>query len=211
MDFNPAPTGIGQYDNQVKDAAGNMLNAGFNFIDFACPNFKAGRDNMQVKAIVLHKPEGNLPEVIDYLNKPETQKSYHYIIGVDGAIYRLVDDVNEAWHTGTVVNPTWAGLLQGVNPNLYTVGIACEGFAADNLTPEQKNSLTVVVAQIAKKYNLPLNTETIVYHREIRADKTCPGEHLAKEDVIVNAQAYLDGDQSMPSKQTLENAGIACN
>lgn len=211
MDFNPQPTGTKQYDYVPKIGNPQGLNAGFNFVDFACPNFASGRDNMQVKAIVLHKPEGNLPGVIDYLNKPETQKSYHYIIGLDGAIYRLVEDTNTAWHAGTVVNPSWAGLLQGVNPNLYTIGIACEGFAADNLTAEQWASLTIVVAQVAAKYNLPLNTETIIPHHAIREDKSCPGQFLSPADVIVRATGYLEGTDAMPSADTLANAGVACN
>lgn len=180
----------------------------FQFVDMPTPNMAIGRDGMAIRAIVLHRPEGEDDRVIEYLQRPTTQKSYHYLIKLDGTIVRLVPDENTAWHTGVVVNPTWAGLLQGVNPNLYTIGIAIGGFAADNMTDAQKTMLTIMVGQLCKRYNLPINTETIVYHREIRADKSCPGDHVAKEDVIINAEQYNAGSLTMPTPQELADAGL---
>lgn len=145
-----------------------------------CPNFWTGRDGHAIKAVVIHKPEGTLPGVIDYLMQPATQKSYHFIISYDGRVTRLVDPENSAWHTGGVVNPTWKDIDPDVNPNYETIGISLEGFAAQDHTKAQFQSLIKLVADCLLYAGLPVNDETIVFHREIDGDKTCPGYLLNK-------------------------------
>lgn len=155
-----------------------------------CPNKWDGRNGHEVKAVVIHKPEGELPGVIDYLMKPETQKSYHYIISYQGQITRLVDDSNSAWHAGVVEAPTWPGLIPDVNPNYYTVGIALEGFAVQPHTKAQFQALMRLIADLFLSYGIAANNETIVFHHEINAPKSCPGLQLNKF-AIVNAVQSL--------------------
>lgn len=154
-----------------------------------CPNFFEGRQGYQVKAIVIHKPEGELQGVVEYLQNPSTQKSYHYIIAKDGRVVQLVDTENAAWHCGIVDAPTWPDLVQGANPNLYTIGIALEGFATDPCTEQQYFALAKLMGDIAFNYQLKLNDKTVVFHREIEASKSCPGFFVDKYSVIVAAQS----------------------
>lgn len=158
----------------------------------ACPNFHEGREGRAPIAFVIHKPEGDLPGVIDYLNDPATQKSYHYIIAKTGQVYCLVDPENTAWATGVVIAPTWPNIIDGVNPNLYTINISLEGFAADPENPDQLCSLARLMADLSHNYNIPLNDKTVVFHREIQTEKTCPGFHLNKFAVTQAAQYLLN-------------------
>ena len=157
-----------------------------------CPNKWDGRENHRPIAVVIHKPEGELPGVIDYLMKPETQKSYHFIIAYDGTITRLVSETDSAWHCGGPEGATWAGLIPDVNPNYYTIGIALEGFAAQPHTQNQFQSLMKLVSDLFLEYGIAANPETVVFHHEIRADKACPGLLLNKDAIISCVQKLIE-------------------
>lgn len=154
-----------------------------------CPNFWEGRQGYNVKALVIHKPEGNNNVIIPYLQKSETQKSYNFIVGLDGRVTELVSPDNAAWHSGVVVSPTWKGIIQGANPNLYTIGIALEGFAKDPETQMQLISLYKLIADLVTRYKIDISDETIVWHREIDTGKTCPGFHINKYLTCVSADS----------------------
>jgi N-acetyl-anhydromuramyl-L-alanine amidase AmpD len=155
-----------------------------------CPNKWDGRNAHQIKAVVIHKPEGELPDVVNYLMAPVTQKSYHFIVGYNGQVTELVDPENSAWHCGVVAAPTWKGLIDGVDPNYYTIGISLEGFAVQPHTEAQFKSLCKLVADCLLYAGLPANEETIVFHHEIDGNKPCPGLLLNKQAVI-DCAGYL--------------------
>lgn len=156
-----------------------------------CPNKWDGRNGHEIKAVVIHKPEGEIPSVIDYLMKPETQKSYHFIISYQGQVTRLVDPRDSAWHAGVVDNPTWAGLDPAVNPNYYTVGIALEGFAGQPHTKAQFQALYKLIADVFLYAGLAANDDTIVFHREINGAKSCPGMLLNKFAIATAVQQLV--------------------
>ena len=54
---------------------------------------------------------------LDWMGRAESQVSYHYLIGRDGAVYRLVPEDRRAWHAGASV---WEGRA---NCNDYSIGI----------------------------------------------------------------------------------------
>lgn len=156
-----------------------------------CPNFWEGRDGHTVKAIVIHKPEGENAVIIPYLLDPATQKSYHFLIGYDGTVTKLVDPDNSAWACGGVHSPTWTGIIENVNPNYYTINIALEGFAAQPHTEAQFKSLYKLIADCALYAGIAVTDDTIVFHREIDAEKTCPGFILNKDVVVLAAQGLV--------------------
>ncbi len=155
------------------------------------PNKWDGRNGNIVKAIVIHKPEGELPGVINYLMEPATQKSYHFVISYLGQVTRLVSTDDSAWHCGGPEGATWTGLIPDVNPNYYTIGVSLEGFAAQPHTEAQFQSLYKLVADLCLQYGIAPTADTIVYHHEIYAPKTCPGVILNKEAIITCAQALV--------------------
>lgn len=153
-------------------------------------NMVMGRQGHSVKAIVLHVTEGSFASAMAWTHNPESQASYHFIIDMDGTIYSTVDIKDTAWHSGKVVKPVWKGIETGVNPNLYTVSIARAGFAKDKPTRLQTLSICELIGELAMQLNLPLNEETLVFHREIRGDKSCPGKVPNKATLIAGAQFY---------------------
>lgn len=148
------------------------------------PNFKTDRKGYKVKAIVNHVTEGTLQSGLDWIANPKSQVSYHNLVAADGTIYELVKWEHVAWHSGVVIKPTWKGIVAGVNPNLYTVGFAMAGMADDVPPLKQLIGLAALNAKACKQFGLEPTPETIVFHREIQGEKTCPGMHMEKEGFL---------------------------
>lgn len=144
------------------------------------PNRWRGRRGYPVRAIVIHKCEGNIESCLSHTLDPSSLVTYNYIIGERGEVVETVPIEDSAWHAGVVFRPTWRLINDTVNPNLYTIGVSLAGHAA-NATPfEQYLSLVKLVAYLCHLLNLQPNEDTIVFHREINATKTCPGYKLHK-------------------------------
>lgn len=161
-------------------------------VKVACPNFRVGRDGYKPIAYVIHRPEGDLPGVTEYLAEASTQKSYHFIVAKDGRVIELVDPENEAWSCGVVVAPTWKSIMKDVNPNLYTINISLEGFADEPVTQIQLASTYKLIADLENTYKCGINEDTIVFHRDIQTQKTCPGFNVDKETMIVGVGLAQD-------------------
>lgn len=153
-------------------------------------NMWMGRRGHDVKAIVLHSTEGSMMSALAWTHDPKSEASYHFIVGLDGTIIQTVDVKNTAWANGGVVKPTWKGIIPKVNPNLYTVSIARAGFAKDPMPRAQALAVIELIGELAMELNLTLNEETLVFHREIKSDKTCPGKVPNKSILIAGAQFY---------------------
>ena len=87
-----------------------------------------GRNGRSVKAVCLHIAEGPLSAVYPWFNRAGAQQSAHFCIGRDGTIEQYVSILDSAWANGKVASPTWVGLINGVNPNTYTISIEHEGY-----------------------------------------------------------------------------------
>ena len=143
------------------------------------PNFEIGRAGHFPEAIVIHTSEGSQASTISWIMNPKSQVSYHYLIGQDGKIYELVNPDNTAWHAGKAQNSTWELLKKGINPNLYTLGIAFAGMAKDGPTFWQMIQGIYLIRELAFKYNITLDEKHVIPHNMIRTDKTCPGARVS--------------------------------
>lgn len=153
-------------------------------------NFWPGRRGQNVRAVVIHKCEGNFSGCFTWCLNPKSLASYHYIIDLGGEIHQLVADEDSAWHAGRVVRPSWTGIKIETNPNLYTIGISLAGKAWTEHTFPQLLSLGWLIARITRKFKLKIDIDTIVFHYEISAEKSCPGLLLSKAEVIVAAKIF---------------------
>lgn len=153
-------------------------------------NMVIGRKGHSVKAIVLHSTEGSFMSAMAWTHDPKSEASYHFIVDLDGKIIQTVDIKNTAWHSGKVFKPTWKGIEPGINPNLYTVSIARAGFAKDKMPRAQALAIIELIGELAMELSIPLSEESLVFHREIRGDKTCPGKVPNKSVLIAGAQFY---------------------
>lgn len=151
------------------------------------PNKDIGRGNFRPEAIVIHKSEGSFDSCLAWFTDSNSKVSAHYIIGPDGKVINLVDESNTAWHAGVIAQPSWKLIKIATNPNLYTIGIELAGYATDDTPADQTLALAHLIVDIAKRWEIPIDDQHIVFHREIRANKTCPGMYLSKMLIIFYA------------------------
>ena len=90
----------------------------------------------------------------------------------------MVRDNHTAWHAGKIVEPSNRAIMllkkQGqryINPNLYSLGIECEAKAGETWTPKQMDALVELVKMIGKKYQMSLDKDHIITHRDITRHK----------------------------------------
>lgn len=146
------------------------------WIGCAETNFRRGRSaSSRPAAIVIHISDGSLASADAWFHSPAARVSAHYLVAKSGAIHQYVKEEDTAYHAGVLVNPTWKLLRPGVNPNSYTIGIEHEGKPEDVWPEEQYRASAELVADIAERWSIPVDEDHIVLHREIRANKTCPG------------------------------------
>lgn len=158
-------------------------------------NYRRGRSGSAIDCIVIHCIDGrtgSLESAAHWFADPVAEASAHYGVGRDGRLVQWVDESDTAFHAGKKVRPTAALVLEraDVNPNLFSIGVECEGRASDGLTPTQLEALAELVADIATRHAIPLNRRHVLGHREIRADKSCPGR-IDVDQVVGYAQVIV--------------------
>lgn len=167
--------------------------AALRFIDRPSPNFDAR--TREIDLVVLHytgmqsaeiaiarltdaaplagKYPGpwQSPSVPD--DAPLAKVSAHYVVGEDGAIYRLVAEENRAWHAGV---SSWEG--EGdVNARAIGIEIANGGhdFGLPDFTDAQIEAVIALVGDILERRHL--KPTRVVGHSDIAPDrKLDPGE-----------------------------------
>lgn len=152
-------------------------------------NFHKGRNGHKPLAIVIHIMDGSLAGTDAWFNDPHSHVSSNYGIGKSGEIHQYVDEADSAAAQGIVDRPTAKVVLSnpGVNPNLLCISIEHEGFDPNPLTDEQKKSSAALIADIAKRNSLPLDSDHVIPHHSIRFSKTCPGAGVNVAELIALA------------------------
>lgn len=170
----------------------------------AASNYRRGRFDMtqfpvQPDVIVIHVAVGTLQTTFNTFNNPTSQVSSHYCVGEQGEVWQFVDDTNTAWHVGVVRSPTAKLVIERFGkyptPNSYCIGIENSGEYPGDTTPgdftnAQYDANGQLVALLAKKWNIPLDREHVIGHKEVRNDKTCPGAKVSIERIINIAKTY---------------------
>lgn len=151
------------------------------------PNFTHGRDGEVPRAIVLHTTAGSYESAIAWFANPESKVSSHYLVGLNGRVAQFVDERDTARHAGRIREPTAALVSEG-DPNLYTIGIEFEdgGDPEGVARPDRQYAAGArLIAEIAMRWDIPIDREHMVGHREVFAAKSCPGnldlERLIRE------------------------------
>jgi N-acetyl-anhydromuramyl-L-alanine amidase AmpD len=151
----------------------------------AAENFRKGRpSHLQIEAVVIHLIDGSQAAADATFGSPtlDLKRSAHYSVGRAGEIHQYVDEQDTAFHCGILHQPTWPGLKRGpdgtfINPNFYTIGIEHEGRADDPWPDAMYAASAALLREIAGRYAAltTLTRRNVVMHREIRANKSCPG------------------------------------
>lgn len=140
------------------------------------PSYTVGRGSIvRPDLIVIHIGEGS--QQVIYNTFLTEEKSSHYCVSKTGEIWQFVQEKDTAWGNGTVVNPTSPLVLSrpNLNPNKYSISIEHEGMATSDITEIQYTATANLVEDICKRWNIPIDRIHIIPHKEIRADKSCPG------------------------------------
>lgn len=153
-----------------------------------------------IEFVILTDTENSsMKRELQIFQNNKVRASYHYIVGVDGVIEKLVDEDNIAWHAGS---SQWQGKS---NLNNITVGIGLTHLATPdgknwmNLPPAhpavgpdypdaQIESLVTLLADILKRNNLQV--EAILTKQDIapkRRRTDLFGQPLQKVRSRVNA------------------------
>ncbi len=163
-------------------------------------NFRPGRPvGYQPQLIVIHVIVGSLLSADRWFNNPVASVSAHYGVGCDGRVHQYVAESDTAFHAGIVVNPECELVMSrpNVNPNYYSIGIEHEGQPGDAWTDEQAAASAALIADIARRWNIPVDSQHVIQHHEVRASKTCPGGQ-EKVDLLI-ARARTAPVQDVPT------------
>jgi N-acetylmuramoyl-L-alanine amidase len=139
------------------------------FVERPSPNFNS-RNGASVIFLVLHYTAMDTAEAaIERLCDPKSEVSSHYVIDEKGAIYRLVDEENRAWHAGVSF---W-----DVKTDLNTTSIGIEIANPGNIPfpKEQMDAVISLSRDIVNRYKI--KASYVVAHSDIAPDrKQDPGE-----------------------------------
>jgi N-acetyl-anhydromuramyl-L-alanine amidase AmpD len=132
----------------------------------ASPNFTK-KDNRFIDRIIIHITQGSFKSAVSWFKMPESKVSSHFLVSQAGEVVQMVELHNIAWHATPF--------------NTRSIGIEHEGFYDYNgkttkFTKEQYLASARLVKELALKFNIPLDREHIIGHREVPGvTKTCPG------------------------------------
>ena len=146
---------------------------------------------------------------------PLARVSAHYVVGEDGAVYRLVPEQSRAWHAGA---SSWRG--EGdVNARAIGIEIVNGGhdFGLPDFPPSQIEALIVLLGDILARHQL--EPSQVVAHSDIApARKMDPGEkfpwkRLADAGVAIwpERRAAPPGNSIVVLQTQLAGIGYAVN
>ena len=143
--------------------------------NYYSPNFsKKKRSNNSIKLIIIHYTGMQSErESIARLCNPKSKVSSHFVINQNGKIYRLVKDLQVAWHAG---KSCW-GKYKKINKISIGIELVNKGhqFGYTNFKKKQLLSLIKICKSLVKKYKIKRNN--IIGHSDIAPlRKIDPGE-----------------------------------
>ena len=141
-------------------------------IDSPSPNFDE-RDRPITMVVLHYTGMQDGASAIAWLRNAESKVSFHYLVGEDGQIVRMVAEDKRAWHAG---RSFWRG-ERDVNSASIGIEIVNPGheWGYRPFPEEQMNSVLRLVAQAVDKYDIP--RANVVGHSDVApARKQDPGE-----------------------------------
>jgi len=144
---------------------------------------------------VVHTNVGTFDSTISWFADARSGVSAHYLVALDGRVVQFVDERDTARHAGRVKDAT-ADFVTDENPNLYTIGIEFEDGGAPDAAfrpAAQYAAGALIISAAAERWGIPLDRRHVVGHREIYAEKTCPGnfdiDRLIREAELARAES----------------------
>ena len=120
------------------------------------PNYNERRPNY---VILHHSTNDTAARALATLTSASREVSAHYLIGRDGTIYYLVDELNRAWHAG---RSYWGG---NTDMNSVSIGIELDNNGNEPFADAQIAALLALLADLKTRYRIP--TANFLGHGDI--------------------------------------------
>lgn len=139
-------------------------------------NFSLRRPNV---VVIHHTAQDSVEQTLRTFTLPRTQVSSHYVIGKNGEVYQMLNDLYRAWHGG---NGQWGS---NTDLNSASIGIELDNNGFTEFSGPQIASLLELLKELKEKYNIP--TANFIGHADIAPtrkndpNRTFPWRLLAKE------------------------------
>ncbi len=156
------------------------------------------RARSDIRAIVIHTPEGGQQGTLDVLNG--TRASFDFYMPLNGELYRCNDYLKHiAWQAGD-----W-------HYNQRSIGIEQGDFAAKSgqFPDDHYRRLAYLVAYLIQTTNTPLQyakakgQDGIIDHSMITPDdRTDPGVNFKRQHLLDLVKGYLSGAEQLPWVQS---------
>lgn len=138
------------------------------------PNFEKRQGGPGASILLLHYTGmACCTKAIDWLSRPESKVSCHYVVDVDGTIWQMVAEAKRAWHAG-------AGSWQGdCDINSASIGIEIHNPGHDGGYPDfpdvQMRAVEALSSDIVARHGI--KSERVLAHSDIAPGrKIDPGE-----------------------------------
>lgn len=128
--------------------------SGSQFVEAGPVAFQRGRPGL-VRYVVIHDIEGSARSAVNTFRRAGGEASAHYVISATGEVIQMVkerDIANHAFHSVL---------------NAYAIGIEHEGFSTKPYAPAVYDASARAVAEIVKRYRIPIDREHIVGHHQV--------------------------------------------
>ncbi len=138
-------------------------------------NFGPRRPNY---VILHHTSDNTAEESLRTLTDPVRQVSSHYLIGRDGKLYYLVDELARSWHAGEAY---WGGLA---DLNSASIGIELDNNGFEPFDEPMIETLLLLLADLKARYNIPtanfLGHGDVIPGRKVDPSRFFPWKRLAE-------------------------------
>lgn len=134
----------------------------------ASPNFDQRRPNV---VVLHHTTNTTLGQALGTLTDPRRMVSAHYLIGRDGQIVQLVNEIRRAWHAG---DSWWGG---ATDLNSASIGIELDNTGDEPFAEPQMEALLGLLADLRARYRIP--SANILGHGDVAPGrKVDPSRHF---------------------------------
>ena len=140
-------------------------------------NYQKGRNGVTISKIVLHWIVGKLAAADATFQDSKRVASAHYGIG-NTVVHQYVDDENTAYHAGNLT------------VNRQSLGIEHEGGPEIPISDLTYKTSAQLVADLCRKYAIPIDRIHIIKHSEVPRATQCPGT-LDVDRIVSMASAIV--------------------
>ena len=116
------------------------------------PNCDARPSGTKPNLVVLYPTCADFNAVVQKMQDPASQVSYHYLVSRSGAIYQFVAEARRAWHAG---NSLWNG--KRVNDHGVAVALVNRNDGSETYPAAQLDQAATLVRYLAQKYTIPMD------------------------------------------------------